>query len=66
MPEQDEREEAEEGRSAEVIDENHFSQEDDDLAGRSWHGMNSDVDQVGRFDTDEDTEDDAARKRPSS
>jgi hypothetical protein len=40
-------------------DENRFSQDDDDTAGRSWHGMNSeiDVEDVGRFDPEEDDED---------
>jgi hypothetical protein len=33
-----------------------FSQENDDRAGRSWHGMNSEiaVDEVGRFEEDQD------------
>ena len=37
-------------------DENHFSQEHDDQAGRIWHGMNSEIerDEVGRFEEDED------------
>lgn len=39
-------------------DENRFSQDDDDKAGRSWHGMNSEVasDEVGRFEEDVDEE----------
>ena len=35
-------------------DDRRFSQEDDDRAGRSWHGMNSDTNVVGRFEEDED------------
>jgi hypothetical protein len=31
-----------------------FSQDDDDRAGRSWHGMNSETAEVGRFEEDED------------
>ncbi len=39
-------------------DENQFSQEHDDQAGRIWHGLNSDTEkeQVGRFEEDEDAE----------
>ena len=36
--------------------ERRFSQEQDDRAGRSWHGMNSEVDEVGRFEEDVDDE----------
>jgi hypothetical protein len=41
-------------------DDNRFSQEDDDHAGRAWHGMNSDyeVEKSGRFDSDEDEDED--------
>ena len=39
-------------------DDNRFSQDDDDKAGRSWHGMNSEIasDEVGRFREDADEE----------
>jgi hypothetical protein len=47
-------------------DDNRFSQEHDDKAGRSWHGMNSEYEseKAGRFDSDED-EDEELRKRRS-
>ena len=51
-----------EPREEEALDaaeeDRRFSQEDDDLAGRSWHGMNSDIpaDEVGRFIEDVDVE----------
>ena len=73
MPKQPQREDDIEENQAsserEDSDEsNRFSQDDDDLAGRSWHGMNSDteVEQSGRFDTDDDTEEEDARKRTLS
>jgi hypothetical protein len=39
-------------------EENRFSQEHDDQAGRIWHGLNSEIerDQAGRFEEDEDAE----------
>ena len=39
-------------------DENHFSQEHDDQAGRIWHGLNSEIekDEIGRFEEDEDSD----------
>jgi hypothetical protein len=67
QPQSDKKEEKREWIEREEPDD-WFSQEDDDLAGRSWHGMNSDyeVDQVGRFDSDDDNDDDAERKRRPS
>ena len=43
-------------RMSDRDDDNRFSQDDDDKAGRSWHGLNSEVasDEVGRFEEDED------------
>ena len=37
-------------------DDNRFSQDDDDIAGRSWHGMNSEIepDEVGVVEEDLD------------
>lgn len=43
-----------EEQELEPDDDRRFSQDDDDRAGRSWHGMNSDVHEVGRFEEDED------------
>ena len=39
-------------------DENHFSQEHDDQAGRTWPGMTSETEKesVGRFEEDEDAD----------
>ena len=39
-------------------DENRFSQEHDDQAGRIWHGLTSETerDKAGRFDEDKDAE----------
>ena len=49
MPDPREEEELESGE-----EDRRFSQDDDDRAGRSWHGMNSETDEVGRFIEDED------------
>jgi hypothetical protein len=49
MPDPREEEELESGD-----EDRRFSQEDDDRAGRSWHGMNSETAEVGRFIEDED------------
>ena len=45
-------------KPSEHEEENRFSQEHDDQAGRIWHGLNSEIerDQVGRFEEDEDEE----------
>lgn len=45
-------------KRADREDENRFSQEQDDQAGRLWHGLNSEIerDEVGHFDEDEDAE----------
>jgi len=44
-------------------DDRRFSQDHDDKAGRSWHGMNSqtEVDEVGRFKEDKDEDEIAPR-----
>ena len=49
MPDPREEEELESGDV-----DRRFSQDDDDRAGRSWHGMNSETAAVGRFEEDED------------
>jgi hypothetical protein len=45
-------------KQADREDENRFSQEHDDQAGRLWHGLNSEIEreQVGRFEEDQDEE----------
>ena len=47
-------------------DDNRFSQEHDDKAGRAWHGMNSDyeIEKAGRFDSDEDEDEELRKQRP--
>lgn len=53
-------------RTSDHEDENRFSQDDDDKAGRSWHGMNSEIasDEVGRFREDADEPEDEPPARP--
>ena len=54
-------------RMSDRDDDNRFSQDDDDKAGRSWHGMNSEIasDEVGRFKEDADDElEDSEPTRP--
>lgn len=45
-------------KQSDRAEDNRFSQERDDQAGRIWHGLNSEIerDKAGRFEEDADAE----------